>query len=58
MFVMLFSKKKDTRLQLLKNELLSILQRDMTMTQYFHKVKSICSEIPELDPKSTLEKLE
>nr|KAJ0224878.1 hypothetical protein LSAT_V11C100031760 [Lactuca sativa] len=30
-FVTLFSKKNDTRLQLLENELLSISQRDMTI---------------------------
>ena len=54
MFVMLFSKKNDTRLQLLENELLSISQRDMTIAQYFHKVNSICREITELDPKSAI----
>nr|KAJ0193206.1 hypothetical protein LSAT_V11C800435150 [Lactuca sativa] len=31
-FVRLFSKKNDTRLQLLENEILSISQRDMTIT--------------------------
>nr|KAJ0224074.1 hypothetical protein LSAT_V11C200095100 [Lactuca sativa] len=31
-FVTLFSKKNDMRLQLLENELLSISQRDMTIT--------------------------
>ena len=50
-FMILFSKKNDMRLQLLENELLSILQRDMTIAQYFHKVKSICREITEPDPK-------
>ena len=53
-FVTLFSKKNDTRLQLLESELLSISQRDMTIAQYFHKVKSICREITELDPKSVI----
>nr|KAJ0202689.1 hypothetical protein LSAT_V11C500251950 [Lactuca sativa] len=53
-FVTLFSKKNDTRLQLLENELLSISQRDMTIAQYFHKVKSICREITELDPQSII----
>ena len=52
--MMLFSKKNDMRLQLLENELLSISQRDMTIAQYFHKVKSICREITKLDPKSTI----
>ncbi|KAJ7971762.1 Retrovirus-related Pol polyprotein from transposon TNT 1-94 [Quillaja saponaria] len=46
----LFSKKNDTRLQLLESELLSVAQRDTTIAQYFHKVKSICHEISELDP--------
>ena len=53
-FVVLFSKKNDMRLQLLENELLSISQCDMTIAQYFHKVKSICWEITELDPKSVI----
>ncbi|KAM1753694.1 hypothetical protein ACFX12_006250 [Malus domestica] len=49
-FATLFSKRNDTRLQLLENELLSMAQRDMTIAEYFHKVKSICREISELDP--------
>ncbi|XP_028945126.1 uncharacterized protein [Malus domestica] len=53
-FVTVFSKKNDTRLQLLKNELLSMAQRDMTIAQYFHKVKSICREISELDPTAPI----
>ncbi|KAM1328638.1 hypothetical protein ACFX2F_012890 [Malus domestica] len=47
-------KKNDTRLQLLENELLSMAQRDMTIAQYFHKVKSICREISELDPTAPI----
>nr|KAJ0205253.1 hypothetical protein LSAT_V11C500244610 [Lactuca sativa] len=54
MFVTLFSKKNETRLQLLENELLAISQRDMTIAQYFHKVKLICREITELDPQSVI----
>ncbi|KAH0642694.1 hypothetical protein KY289_033668 [Solanum tuberosum] len=46
----LFSKKNDTRLQLLESELLSTAQNDMNIAQYFHKVKSICHEISELKP--------
>ncbi|RVW66748.1 hypothetical protein CK203_066377 [Vitis vinifera] len=42
-------KKNDTRLQLLESELLSIVQRDLTIAQYFHKVKTLCREISELD---------
>ena len=51
--MMFFSKKNDTSLQFLENEL-SISQRDMTIAQYFHKVKSICREITKLDPKSAI----
>ncbi|KAE8734204.1 PLAC8 family protein [Hibiscus syriacus] len=36
-FVTLFSKRNDTKLQLLENELLSMAQRDMAVAQYFHK---------------------
>ncbi|CAL9025094.1 unnamed protein product [Prunus brigantina] len=52
--VALFSRRNDTRLQLLENELLSVAQCDMTIAQYFQKVKSICSEISELDPTSAI----
>ncbi|KAG8364897.1 hypothetical protein BUALT_Bualt18G0046300 [Buddleja alternifolia] len=45
----LFSKKNDTRLQLLESTLLLIAQHDMTIAQYFHKVKSLCRELLELD---------
>ncbi|KAE8730369.1 tir-nbs resistance protein [Hibiscus syriacus] len=53
-FVILFSKMNDTKLQLLENELLSMAQHDMVVTQYFHKVKSICLEISELDPTTAI----
>nr|GEW40517.1 retrovirus-related Pol polyprotein from transposon TNT 1-94 [Tanacetum cinerariifolium] len=36
-FTELFSKKNDTKLQLLESELLSVAQRDLTIAQYFHK---------------------
>ena len=52
--VELFSKKNDTRLQLLENELLLVVQRDLTIAQYFHKVKSLCREISELDPEAQI----
>ncbi|KAG6485792.1 hypothetical protein ZIOFF_054357 [Zingiber officinale] len=53
-FATLFSKKNDTRLQLLENELLSIARCDKTIAQYFHKVKLICREISELDPSAPI----
>jgi ABC-type dipeptide/oligopeptide/nickel transport system ATPase subunit len=46
---MLFSKKSDIRLQLLEKELMSISQGSMMISQYFTKVKSLCSEIAQID---------
>ncbi|KAL0378498.1 UNVERIFIED_CONTAM: hypothetical protein Sradi_3155300 [Sesamum radiatum] len=53
-FAKLFSKKNDTKLQLIESELLSVAQRDLTVAQYFHKVKSLCREISELDPEAPI----
>ena len=53
-FSTLFAKKDDVWLQLLLNELISMAQRDMTVTQYFTKVKSLCHKISELDPASNI----
>ena len=39
---------------MLENELMLVAQRDMTITQYFTKVKSLCHEISELDPASNI----
>jgi len=50
----LFSKKNDARLQLLENELVSSNQRDLTIAQYFHRVKKICREISDLDPTAPI----
>ncbi|XP_071703913.1 uncharacterized protein [Rutidosis leptorrhynchoides] len=50
----LFSKKNDTKLQLLESELLSIKQRDMKISEYFYKVKSLCREISELDAEERI----
>ena len=52
--VTLFSKKNDTRLQRLENELLSMAKRDMTISLYFHKVNTLCCEILELNPKAPI----
>nr|GEV57600.1 uncharacterized protein [Tanacetum cinerariifolium] len=54
-FTELFSKKNDTKLQLLESELLSLAQRDLTIAQYFHKVKTLCREISELDPDAPID---
>ncbi|XP_068661743.1 uncharacterized protein [Aristolochia californica] len=50
----LFSKKNDIRLQLFENKLLSMAQCDMTIAQYFHKMKSICQEISKLNPTTPI----
>ncbi|KAE8677916.1 Protochlorophyllide reductase C family protein [Hibiscus syriacus] len=49
-FATLFSKGNDTKLKIMENELLSMAQRNMAITQYFHKLKLICCEISKLDP--------
>ncbi|KAL0415706.1 UNVERIFIED_CONTAM: hypothetical protein Slati_3402500 [Sesamum latifolium] len=54
MYAKLFSKKNDMKLQLIESELLSVAQRDLTVAQYFHKVKSLCRDISELDPEAPL----
>ncbi|KAG6790464.1 hypothetical protein POTOM_006618 [Populus tomentosa] len=54
-FAKLFSKKNDTRLQLLESELLSITQHNMIVAQYFHKVKSLSCEISELDSQAPIQ---
>ena len=46
----LFSKKNEAHLQLLEKELSGISQANMTIGQFFTKVKSICREISELAP--------
>lgn len=52
--VRLFSKRSDTHLQLLENELMSVSQKDMLIPQYFHKLKTLCREIAELDPQGRI----
>ncbi|KAL0451640.1 UNVERIFIED_CONTAM: hypothetical protein Slati_1142100 [Sesamum latifolium] len=53
-FAKLFSKKNDTKLHLIESELLLVAQRDLTIAQYFHKVKSLCREISKLDPEAPI----
>ena len=50
----LFSKKNDARLQLLEKELMTTSQGNMTISQYFTKVKSICSEIAQISPEEKI----
>ena len=46
----LFTKKNTARLQFLENELANTTQGNMTIAQYFQKVKNLYAEISELDP--------
>lgn len=39
---------------MLENELLSASQNDLTIPQFFHKVKTLCREIGELDPEAKI----
>ncbi|KAJ0579636.1 putative RNA-directed DNA polymerase [Helianthus annuus] len=48
----LFSKKNDARLQLLESELMGLSQGEMSIQQFFRKVKNLCREIGELDQQS------
>ncbi|KAJ9169401.1 hypothetical protein P3X46_017603 [Hevea brasiliensis] len=52
----LFTRTNDAKLQQLKNELLSISQQDMKVSEYFTKVKSLCQEISKLDPQNQITK--
>lgn len=45
----LFTKKNAARLQLLDNELAILKQGSMSFSRYFLRIKSICSEISEID---------
>ncbi|KAJ1386601.1 Zinc finger, CCHC-type [Sesbania bispinosa] len=46
----LFSEKNVARLQLLENELASIVQGNSSIAEYFLKIKNLCAEISDLDP--------
>ncbi|OMO72230.1 Zinc finger, CCHC-type [Corchorus capsularis] len=50
----LLAKKNDAKLQQLENELLSISQQNMPVSEYFSKVKLLCDEISKLDPNNVI----
>ncbi|KAJ0865146.1 putative RNA-directed DNA polymerase [Helianthus annuus] len=50
----LFSKKNDARLQMLEGELLTASQGDLSVSQYFRKIKNLCREIGDLDVQSKI----
>lgn len=49
-----FSKKNEAKLQRLENELFSTSQQNLTVSQYFSKVKALCEEISKLDPENEI----
>ncbi|GAV62915.1 UBN2_3 domain-containing protein [Cephalotus follicularis] len=53
-FATLFAKTNVARLQMLENEIGSITQDNMTISQYFMKVKGICNDIGQLDDESKI----
>ncbi|KAL8153640.1 hypothetical protein V2J09_011400 [Rumex salicifolius] len=53
-FASLFSRANDAWLQVLENEIGTIAQGQMSISQYFMKVKNICHEISQLDKESAI----
>ncbi|KAJ9554092.1 hypothetical protein OSB04_018137 [Centaurea solstitialis] len=50
----LFTQKNTMRLQFLENELTGMLQGNLSIPEYFVKVKTICAEISELDSEEPI----
>ncbi len=50
----LFNKKIEARLQILENELANTTQRNLSIFEYFLKIKNLCSEISLLNPKEAI----
>ncbi|CAA7020014.1 unnamed protein product [Microthlaspi erraticum] len=50
----LFNKKNEARLQLLENELANAKQGESSISEFFIKVKNLCSEINTLNPEESI----
>ncbi|CAE5962242.1 unnamed protein product [Arabidopsis arenosa] len=50
----LFNKKNEARLQLLENELANAKQGESSISEFFIKVKNLCSEINSLNPEESI----
>ncbi|KAJ6832875.1 uncharacterized protein M6B38_342070 [Iris pallida] len=50
----LFTQKNTMRLQFLENELAGMTQGNLSISEYFLKVKNLCSEISELDTEEPI----
>ncbi|KAG6469325.1 hypothetical protein ZIOFF_074038 [Zingiber officinale] len=53
-FDKLFNKKDEARLQHLENDLAKATQGNLSMSEYFLKVKNLCSEISLLNPEEAI----
>ncbi|GAV68140.1 UBN2 domain-containing protein, partial [Cephalotus follicularis] len=53
-FTTLFSKKNGARLQMLENEIGQAKQGNLSISEYFMKVKNMCQEISQLDAESKI----
>nr|XP_016484341.1 PREDICTED: uncharacterized protein LOC107804904 [Nicotiana tabacum] len=53
-FDRLFNKKDEARLQILENELANTTQGNLSIAEYFLKVKNLCSEISLLNPDEAM----
>ncbi|XP_070003476.1 uncharacterized protein [Nicotiana sylvestris] len=53
-FDRLFNKKDEARLQILENELANTTQGNLSIAEYFLKVKNLCSEISLLNPDEAI----
>lgn len=50
----LFNKKNEGRLQLLENDLANLTQGELSISQFFLKVKNLCSEISSIDTEGKM----
>ncbi|XP_027768682.1 uncharacterized protein LOC114074843 [Solanum pennellii] len=50
----LFNKKNEARLQILENELANTIQGNLSIVEYFLKIKNLCSEISLLNPEEAI----
>lgn len=50
----LFNKKDEARLQILENELANTTQGNLSISEYFLKIKKLCSEISLLNPEEAI----
>ena len=50
----MFNKKNEARLQILENELANTMQGNLSISEYFLKIKNLCSEISLLNPEEAI----